>query len=858
MVAAFGQDKANSDFKQCSFVKLIFVKMIVKKQIQSNTAERGSVLGKPLGLLFVAGLVGGGVWGSKYLLSKEEEKVRQEKYWTAEKSDFLVTVKLTGRLAATDVVELKCQLEGSSTIESIVDEGFDATGPFRYTIQPGDTLASIAEDKTRDELSIRLLNSVEDIDWDNLPEGQSIMIPGDLLVELDPLNLKERINQMEIVVQKSENALLRMQGNLQTTELSAALALKVANNNHKLAVMALEKVVNSTIKNQIKSDRGSITNLANQVEQSKEQMAISAAKLKWYKELEEKQFLSKMKLREEELKLIKERNNAQNLRHQIALAEALMEAYLKYDKVSLLNQRELAVDEALVNIEKTKVANIADLRDANATIATQKNTLQLEYERLEDLKEQMAATKIYAPSDGTVVYFSESYKEYGPIMDGARVHRGRNLIKLPKSKSLKVELNVPQSKRSLLTRGMKAWVQVEDETLTGELSVLGTTVDTNRRGHTEKSYFKGEVYIDNNDFPDSVSEGMTVTVEIKVINLEGINQRIKVPNQCVTTRMISEDTTQTGCYVLNPTTKKHKWRPVTIEYSDENFIALEDWASVLDKDWASVLDIAITDKQKNEWRSARNKADAALDLIALDLIKQKEDSLAELWEKMKDESKETRLVAMKVETLAIDKLITEQRERAGKKVAKDFRIAVQGFLTKEQLAKFDQQTRNDFMVFFKGLEEGELVHLSPLTEAENLNLEEAVMNKGRVELGDPVSGKTLNSQGEKNEPVNFGLSDEQRKMWDAAQAKTKGEITEVLKKIQSREIPEENAVPALSKAFESSRAEVEKFLNEDQLGKYDVWIIPAKQVARTRVKRFLSPKSSLGQSAGGKQRRSRN
>ena len=75
MVAAFGQDKANSDFKQCSFVKLIFVTMIVKKQIQSNTAERGSALGKLLGLLFVAGLVGGGVWGSKYLLSREEEKV---------------------------------------------------------------------------------------------------------------------------------------------------------------------------------------------------------------------------------------------------------------------------------------------------------------------------------------------------------------------------------------------------------------------------------------------------------------------------------------------------------------------------------------------------------------------------------------------------------------------------------------------------------------------------------------------------------------------------------------------------------------------------------------------------------------
>ena len=266
------------------------------------------------------------MWGSKYLLSKEEEKVRQEKYWTAEKSDFLVTVKLTGRLAATDVVELKCQLEGSTTIESIVEEGTEVAGPFRYTIQADDTLASIAADTSKDELSIRLLNSVEDIDWDNLPEGQSIMIPGDLLVELDPLNLKERINQMEIVVEKSENALLRMIGNLKNTELSAAFALKVAENNHKLAVMAQEKALNSTIKNQIKSDMGSITNLANQVEESREQMAISEAKLKWYKQLEEKQFLSKMKLREEQLKLQREKNNAEQLRHQIAMAKARLAA----------------------------------------------------------------------------------------------------------------------------------------------------------------------------------------------------------------------------------------------------------------------------------------------------------------------------------------------------------------------------------------------------------------------------------------------------------------------------------------------------------------------------------------------------
>ena len=37
----------------------------------------------------------------------------------------------------------------------------------------------------------------------------------------------------------------------------------------------------------------------------------------------------------------------------------------------------------------------------------------------------------------------------------------------------------------------------------------------------------------------------------------------------------------------------------------------------------------------------------------------------------------------------------------------------------------------------RGLHEGELIHLSPLTQAESLNLEEGVTNKGKVKLGDP-------------------------------------------------------------------------------------------------------------------------
>ena len=43
----------------------------------------------------------------------------------------------------------------------------------------------------------------------------------------------------------------------------------------------------------------------------------------------------------------------------------------------------------------------------------------------------------------------------------------------------------------------------------------------------------------------------------------------------------------------------------------------------------------------------------------------------------------------------------------------------------------------------RGLREDELVHLSPLSEAENLNLEEAVMGKGDLE---PSTNKETESQ----------------------------------------------------------------------------------------------------------------
>ena len=538
--------------------------MIEKRKVASSRRTDGFISRKFLMPLIALAIVSVGALWIGSLLNDEEEKVRQEKYYTAKKADFLVTVKLTGTLVATDVVTLKSELEGETTIQSIVDEGTEVKGNTIYEIKIGDTIKSIADEQKKDSLSIQLLNKELDLDWGHLPVGQEIEIPGDLLVELDPLRLRERINTQDIAVQRAENTLNRAKGNLATLRLSTALAMKVAENSLQNADMDQEKTQNSTVKNYVQNLEGMIANFEKDV-------TLAEKNLKAYTKLKELGFVS-------EVEVLREESSKAKTLHNIKMAKVDLDAYRKYDRVSLLSLKQLAVDEASVNIEKTKVKNKADLSDANSTVYTADKTLELEKEKLEDLREQMANTKIYAPQSGTVVYWSEHrYGRGEPIINGAQVHRGRNLIKLPKSKSLKVEISVPQAKRSQLKKDMRAWVQVEDITLPGTLSLLGTNVDNNQRGHSDKSYFKGEISLDeSNGLPSDVAEGMKVTVEIQVINLVGENQRVRVPNQCVTTRMITEDQSQRGCWVLDPKTEKHEWRPVTIEYSDETFIAIKE------------------------------------------------------------------------------------------------------------------------------------------------------------------------------------------------------------------------------------------------------------------------------------------
>ena len=823
--------------------------MKVNRKTRSSL-ERGAALGKVLLTLLAMGIIGGGYAGVRYLINEKRDAEVSNNNWTAEKADFLVTAKLTGTLKSTDAVELKSELEGHSTIQSVIEDGTRVKGNFEYTIKAGDTLESISEEYEKDELNIKRLNEDYELDWENLEPGQQIILPGDLLVELDGLGLKRRINQMEITVQRSENALARQKGNMQTTILDAELKMKMVQNTYQLALQHKEETIKSTISTKISNDKGAITNLLNEV-------AVAEDKLKWLRELEARNFVSKMSLREEE-------NRLARLRHNIKMDQEQLDAYLKFRQPALLSVADLNIDEARVNIEKTKVSNAANIADANASILTQLKTLKLEYEALEDLREQMANTRIYAPESGIVQYYTpQHWEKREPVNNGAHVSRGHKLIKLPRDNSLMVDLSVPQAMRPQLKRGMKAWVQVDTgsggKPLPGTLSMISATVDSNRRGHTQKSYFKGEITLDDQvDLPDSVSEGMTVTVEIQIVNLKGENQRIKVPNQCVTSRILSDDKTETGCYVFEEGSGKYAWRPVTIEYSDENFIAIKEEADpnrglregelihlspLTQAD--SLADNAITNSPTkkgdtlNLEEGVTNKGSTKLAHPDPEEMPQFVGQPRE-FELSVDQRRRWEAALTQVKTdlkTATADLHDNKIKRSSllKKYAEILiahRSSVAGFLSGEQLKKYDKwvtpqmKKLTDAGVIFPEAPTAKKPSPKPKPTTEKPTEEKPAAPKPATTTGEaePAKPEPILEAAKAEAPEEFALTAEQQPQWNAARAKLKTDIMGVTDKVASGEVKATELREKFKEVFDAEREAVAKFLSADQLAKYDEWI----------------------------------
>ena len=125
------------------------------------------------------------------------------------------------------------------------------------------------------------------------------------------------------------------------------------------------------------------------------------------------------------------------------------------------------------------------------------------------------------------------------------------------------------------------------------------------------------------------------------------------------------------------------------------------------------------------------------------------------------------------------------------------------------------------------IQEGELVLLSPLSEAKNLNLEEAVTGKGNLDLNatqpDEAESKPAVPEGKWPDEAAkiLQLNEEQKLKWIAADAKVKEGYGKIVAKMKSGEIPREKGPTEFAKLFKAHGREVKQFLTAEQFKTYE-------------------------------------
>jgi len=497
------------------------------------------------------------------------EKVKNEQ--------FIVAFSEGGELVAVDDVKVENEMDGSSTIVSLIDEGSTVKGPKRIQAQPFDTPATLAKKHEVSEEALRHVNP--DLE-DAIKKAESITIPGDLLVELDPGSLKDKILNQEIAVRTAKNSVTKAENDLEIQRLKNQQSIDNAGMDVQFAKLDLEKFKESDAALMREDYKGSITNLANQVERSKEQMAITEAQIVAYRELEKKQFLSKIKLRQEQLNLQTEQDNVTKYLHSIKMLRRESDAYEKYEYkkleanlTSLIKQSELS----LVTVQQTATNNMIT---ATTDLETQKQKLELEKEQLIEVKDQMNKTRIYAPSPGLVVYHVGESSRYGGsstmIEKGASLRKGQDIIHLPNLSQMMVALKVHESRINQVKPGLFVQIRIDtvpDRSFKGEIAYVAPVASAAERWGSNKKVFKCEVSI-KEDLPPYVRPGASATCRIFVANLPKVREvngkkvkTLKVPIQSVVT-------TTEGRRVVFKMNKKGQPVPIPVDtgYYDQTHI----------------------------------------------------------------------------------------------------------------------------------------------------------------------------------------------------------------------------------------------------------------------------------------------
>lgn len=389
--------------------------------------------------------------------------------------------------------------------------------PFKVNVRERATVASLK--------SVTLSSKVEGTTTiiSIVPEG-TLVKEGDLLVELDASTLVESEKQQVITKTQAGAALKKAEESLAIQVRQNESDIAAAQLALELAVLDLEKFKSGDYLQQKSEQEGLVQVAQETLAQAEEVYTFS-------QRLARKGYTSQSQLE-------KDRISAKKSSIDLAAAKTKLQVLEEFTYPRNIKELTEKADETKRARERVERQGIATLAQFQADLEAAKLTLQVETEKLERARTQIANSKIYAPQAGEVVYASEDDRrsDAQAIAEGTSVRERQRIIELPALDQMKVDARIHESLISRVREGLPARIRVDalpGKVFTGKvMTVSSVPVEGNWMRPDLKEY-SCVVSIDSKPGENlSLKPGLTAEVEIIVQERSGV---LQVPFQSVVT-----------------------------------------------------------------------------------------------------------------------------------------------------------------------------------------------------------------------------------------------------------------------------------------------------------------------------------
>ncbi|MEA3224617.1 MAG: efflux RND transporter periplasmic adaptor subunit [Planctomycetota bacterium] len=468
-------------------------------------------------VIFLLGVVATAIVLSGWIKKPTQSDLgRARATFTARRDDLVITVIETGNIKAQESTDIMCDLGGRGIeIASIIAEGTEITqedvdnGMILCQLNSSDLEDYYSREKTELSQDKSSYLQAQEAHLIRLKQNESDIAASQLAVEFGMLDLQNYLGKTA-----AEKLVALVTGDPNATiEMSVLLEfLGEPNNLGGEALQTLKQYQNNIL-------------LADGQFQKYTDVLAGTEKL------HDANYASDLDLKSAEL-------DVDRFRVQKESAEEALNLFKLYGLPKQTKQLLSDYSESKRELVRTYAKTRSELAQAEVRLESTKASFDLQTERVDKLKGEIAACTIRAPSPGIVIYGSSAdweKRRQDPIEVGDVVHRGQKIFSIPNSNLMGVQLRVHESSVNMVKPGQKAKITVEahpDTPFEGEVTTVAPLPDPQRGWLDSGSkVYTTQVVIDGSH--DIIKPGMSAKVEILADHLYDV---IIVPVQVVANR----------------------------------------------------------------------------------------------------------------------------------------------------------------------------------------------------------------------------------------------------------------------------------------------------------------------------------